>query len=76
MMVTLASKINMALSRVVSSNSNGNMLEEEDEDIADLIQLLEELNAHTDLTVKLNNQSKICKILQGSPDIRVSDPSE
>ena len=35
---------------------------EEDEEIAEVIQLVEELNQHTELTVKLNNQSKICNI--------------
>lgn len=42
--------------------------------------LLDELNSHTDLTVKLSNQSKICKILQSSPAIRIlpstDDPSQ
>jgi len=51
---TLASKINIALSRVISSNSNANLLLEED-DMGDLMALLDELNSHTDLTVKLSN---------------------
>jgi hypothetical protein len=72
MALTLASKINMALSRVISSNSNGNILIEED-DMTDLMSLLDELNSHTDLTVKLSNQSKVCKILQASPDIRLNN---
>ena len=63
--LTLASKINMALSRMGCGS------EDEDEDVQDLIAILEELNLHTDLTVKLNNQSKLCKILQQSPDIKV-----
>ena len=63
--MTLASKINMALSRM------GGGTDDEDEDVQDLIAILEELNLHTDLTVKLNNQSKLCKILQQSPDIKV-----
>lgn len=71
--LTLASKLNIALSRMSSSCAND---EEgaggvEEEDVSDLIAILEELNQHTDLTVKLNNQSKLCKILQQSPDIRV-----
>lgn len=57
----LASKISMALSRIVY-NRNNSM--NDDDDVADLIQLIEELNQHNDLTVKLNNQSKICKILE------------
>ena len=72
MALTLASKINMALSRVINSNSNGNILIEED-DMTDLMSLLDELNSHTDLTVKLSNQSKVCKILQASPDIRLNN---
>ena len=71
---TLASKINIALSRVISSNSNANLLLEED-DMGDLMALLDELNSHTDLTVKLSNQSKICKILQSSQNIRILPPS-
>ncbi len=71
--LTLASKLNIALSRMGSSCAN---TEEgaggvEEEDVSDLIAILEELNQHKDLTVKLNNQSKLCKILQQSPDIRV-----
>ena len=63
--LTIASKINMALSRMNCGAYD------EDEDVQDLIAILEELNLHTDLTVKLNNQSKLCKILQQSPDIKV-----
>jgi hypothetical protein len=44
----------MAISRVISSNSNGNILIEED-DMTDLMGLLDELNSHTDLTIKLSN---------------------
>lgn len=40
---------------------------DEEEEVNDLIQMIEELNAHTDLTVKLSNQSKLCKILELSP---------
>lgn len=29
---------------------------------------MEELNQHTDLTVKLNNQSKLCKMLETNDD--------
>jgi hypothetical protein len=58
---TLASKISNALSRVIQADGQG---DENDDDLQDLIQLLDELNSHTELTVKLSNQSKICKILQ------------
>lgn len=61
----LASKISMALSRVVWNRNNSLG---EDDDVADLMQLIEELNQHSDLTVKLNNQSKICKILETNDD--------
>lgn len=61
----LASKISMALSRVVYNRNNSL---NDDEDVADLIHLIEELNQHTDLTIKLNNQSKICKILETNDD--------
>ena len=57
MNMTLANKISMALSRVVSTKSNGQMVDssDEEEEIQDLMQLIEELNSHADLTVKLNN---------------------
>ncbi len=49
---------------------------DEEEEIKDLLQLIDELNSNADLTVKLNNQSKICKILQQSPDIHLQSISE
>ena len=49
--MTLAGRFSMALSRVVVASKQ----EEEDDDVTDLIQLIEELNSHNDLTVKLNN---------------------
>jgi hypothetical protein len=42
---------------------NQTMNEEDNADIADLINIIEELNQSTDLTAKLNNHSKILKIL-------------
>lgn len=68
----LASKISMALSRVVWNR--GNSLND-DEDVADLMSLIEELNQHSDLTVKLNNQSKICKILETNDDLQLKQGS-
>ena len=35
--------------------------------------MIEDLNQNSDLTVKLNNQSKICKILQQSADIIIGN---
>lgn len=42
----------MALSRIYNRN---NTTLNDDEDVGDLIALIEELNQHSDLTVKLNN---------------------
>ncbi len=36
---------------------------ETDEEVADLISLIEELNTHTELKVKLSSTSKVSKIL-------------
>jgi hypothetical protein len=59
----LASRFSFALSKIIEKDSS--LLKQdnqEDEDITEVIQLVEELNQHTELTVKLNNQSKICSI--------------
>jgi hypothetical protein len=58
----LASRFSFALSKIIEKDST--LLDStcEDEDVAEVIQLVEELNQHTELTVKLNNQSKICSI--------------
>lgn len=47
----------MALSRVVSTKSNGQMVDSDDEEdeVQDLLSMIEELNSHADLTVKLTN---------------------
>lgn len=37
-----------------------------DDSIGEIVQLITELNEHRDLTVKLNNQAKICSIFGGS----------
>lgn len=72
----IANKLSMALSRVISTNQQpflGSGSDEEEE-VNDLLQMIEELNAHTDLTVKLNNQSKLCRILlEKSPEIRIEE---
>ena len=67
----LASRFSLALSRVIDSNtttSAGLISNKEDEDMQEIIQLIEELNKHSDLTVKLSNQSKICSIFQKNPN--------
>jgi len=63
----LASRFQLALSRVVDptaeSNATGTTAaQEEVDDIAEIRALIEELNQHSDLTVKLSNQAKLCKI--------------
>ena len=66
----LASRFSLALSRVIDNTapttdgqSPGNVLENhDDDDMQEVFQLIEELNKHSDLTVKLSNQSKICSI--------------
>lgn len=60
----IASRINNALSRIVWNIGNTSMNEEDNADIVDLIGLIEELNQSTDLAAKLNNHSKILKILE------------
>ena len=55
MALTLASKISLALSRIASTGGKQTLNADDEEDLADLLQLIEELNSHTDLTVKLSN---------------------
>lgn len=52
----------LAISRIVQSGQNERL--EDDEEIRDLINLIEDLNSHSDLTEKLTNQSKISLFLQ------------
>jgi len=61
----LASRFSLALSKVIdntTATSAGLISHKEDEDMQEIIQLIDELNKHSDLTVKLSNQSKICSI--------------
>ena len=53
----LASRLSLALSRVIEPSQLEGQQEEDE-----IFQLIDELNNHQDLTVKLNNQSKICSI--------------
>ena len=55
----LANKISNAISRILSNQS----CTLEDDDVADLVSLLKELNLHTELTVKLSSTNKINTIL-------------
>jgi len=41
----------------------------DDDEVNDLVNLLNELNAHHDLTVKLSNQSKIMKFLNEASEM-------
>ncbi len=43
-------------------------LTDDDEELQELQQLLEEFNNLTDLTVKINSQIKICKIIEANDD--------
>ena len=66
----IASRINNALSRIVWSMNNNTMNEDDNGDVSDLISLIEELNKSSDLTVKLNNHSKILRILTPEEPLR------
>ena len=55
----LANKISNAISRILSNQS----CTLEDDDVADLVSLLKELNSHTELTVKLSSTNNINTIL-------------
>lgn len=56
----LANKIGLAISRILSSSSR---IDETDDDVADLVSLVTELNHHSELAVKLSSTNKISKIL-------------
>lgn len=63
----IASRFSLALSRVIDptpeSSVTGNTTNQgDDDDINEIKQLIEELNQYSDLTVKLMNQAKLCKI--------------
>ena len=49
------------------------MNETDEEDIGDLMCLIDELNAHTDLTVKLKSQAKILSFINEANDGKKSD---
>ena len=58
----------MVYSRVIQSKQNVDQNDSFDEDVDDLIFLVSELNQNEDLNVKLNNHSKICKILHNNDE--------
>jgi phage-related protein len=66
----IASRFSVALSRVIDTPAPSADLQC-DEDIAEIVQLVNELNQHQDLTVKLNNQSKICNIFKKNKQINL-----
>ena len=66
----LANKIGQAVSRILSQT--GNMDQTDEDEVSDLVNLLNELNAHHDLTVKLSNQSKIMKFLNEASEANTS----
>lgn len=49
----LASKIGVAMSRILTANPNN--VDDNDEEVADLIELIDELNSNADLAVKLSS---------------------
>ena len=61
----IASKILGNISRILQSSG---ALETDEDDIGDLMSLIEDLNTHTDLTVKLKSQSKILSFLNDAND--------
>jgi hypothetical protein len=69
----LANKIGQAVSRILSQ-SQANVEAADDDEVHDLVNLLNELNAHHDLTVKLSNQSKIMKFLNEVSDTSMAGP--
>jgi len=56
----LANRISQTISRILMNKSN---CENTDEDVAELESILNEINQHQDLTVKLSSTSKVVKIL-------------
>ena len=66
----LANKIGQAASRILSQT--GNIDQTDEDEVTDLVNLLNELNAHHDLTVKLSNQSKIMKFLNEASEAQTS----
>ena len=65
----LATKILGNMSRILSTTMN----ETDEDDIGDLMCLIDELNAHTDLTVKLKSQAKILSFINEANDGKKSD---
>ena len=71
----LANKIGQAVSRILSqSQLNAADVTTDEDEVTDLVNLLNELNAHHDLTVKLSNQSKIMKFLNEASDAGANTP--
>lgn len=64
----LASRFSLAISRVIDNTGT-----ESSEDVNEIVQLVNEINAHQDLTVKLNNQSKICNIFSKGSKAKITD---
>ncbi len=62
----LASRIGQAVSKILQNNSALDISQEDD--VNELVNLLDELNLNSDLTVKLSNQSKIIKFLAEASD--------
>jgi len=55
----IATKISQALNSIIACNANANI----DNEVEEILQLLEELNDHQELSVKLQNVKKLIKVL-------------
>lgn len=70
----LANRLTNALSKVAwnckvtRKDGEETKYDENDEDLVELQQLIDEFNVITDLTVKINSQIKICKIIELNDD--------
>jgi len=56
----LISRFSFALSRVIDNTAA--TIGGDDDDVQEIVALIDEMNSHHDLTVKLNNQSKLLSI--------------
>jgi len=57
------------MSRILQNQT----IDADEDDVSDLINLIGELNAHSDLTVKLKSQSKILNFLNDANDAKAKD---
>ena len=58
----LASRFTLVLSRVIDNTADSTGPNPDEDDLQELAQIIDELNQHQDLTIKLSNNSKIVSI--------------